>query len=534
MNRHRPRFRLSDCFDDAIDVAFVAALVATLIAIILATSAKPARGQEIFWARSTPEATRHVWIHGRNLWVGSQATATGASAVLEQSQRQDGLAPATYALTFEFLHGANGQDQNRGLGYCQRFVVPAQVPAGNYVLRWRRNDGQQASAAVTIPAVHPCPTLVPSGEVCYLDAPMIVEAGSVVDLAGCTYLPSDKFPLNKSMVVVRSGATLQNGQLICPEGSAPDKVVWVDTGKGTILRALNIVNGDRGELGLFLRSQSGSTFHELNVRAWRCVDSNPGDELQDNNFLSCRFSSPFGNADGQIGRGMGTHRLLAVECFWGWIDRGPTLSSQGSPLSQAIWFQCEQRGTGVADGASEGLLIESKKLALAGAMFVGKSALVKLADPAHAYALKPGYVLCKKDGSQSWARIVSVEDTGVAPGIGYTVKLDRSMGLDLSPSLAPVLVGNAAAENSFVRCRFYDGKSGLWLWGCSIDNAVIACDFRNLEWGVLTLERDNPPADSGFSWGLDARYNRFTRVGEPMRTSNKNLDWLTRPGSVLQ
>ena len=99
-----------------------------MLLLILSDSA---RGQEIFWARSYPSTVRHVWIHGRDLWVGPEMVRDEASAALEQVGGD-----ATYGLTFDRLHGANGQDANRGLPYCQRFTVSPKIPPGEYILRW--------------------------------------------------------------------------------------------------------------------------------------------------------------------------------------------------------------------------------------------------------------------------------------------------------------------------------------------------------------------------------------------------------------
>lgn len=507
--------------------ALICLVLALFAVLLLILSSEQARGQEIFWARSYPSTVRHVWIHGRELWVGPEMVKEESSAALEQVSGD-----ATYGLTFNRLHGANGQDANRGLPYCQRFSVSPKIPHGEYILRWRRNDGKEASVPLTLPAVNPVPVLIPTGEVCYLDAPMVIDAGAVVDLGGCTYIPSEKFPIGKSMVVVKSGATLQNGQLICPEGSNPDRVVWVDSGKGTLLRSLNVVNMDAGEIGLFLRSLTGGVFENVSVRAWRCCECNPGDSLQDNTFALCRFSGISECADSQIGRGVAASNGLVFRCGWASIDRGPTLSPQGASLSRMLFWECEQRNTGVADGASEGLLIECKKLAPGEMFCFNQSAGVKLKSSDYAYAMRPGYVLAMQDGSQRWAYMTEVKPVGDPNGLGYQVTLDRKIGTN--GSVLPCLVGNAAVENSFIRCRFSNGKSGIWLWGASINNAIVGCDFRDLEWGILTLLRNDPPANSGFSWGLTTKYNRYSRVKEPMRVSDKQNDWLNRPGSVVQ
>ena len=161
-----------------------------------------------------------------------------------------------------------------------------------------------------------------------------------------------------------------------------------------------------------------------------------------------------------------------------------------------------------------------------------QSAGVKLKSSDYAYAMKPGYIIAMQDGSQRWAYMTEVKPVGDPGGLGYQVTLDRKIGTN--GSVLPCLVGNAAVENSFIRCRFSNGKSGIWFWGASINNAVVGCDFRDLEWGILSLLRNDPPANSGFSWNFTIKYNRFSRVKEPQRVSDKQNDWLNRPGSVVQ
>jgi hypothetical protein len=479
-------------------------MVKILTVVFLLLYMSSAVAQEPFWARCLPGPQREVWLYGRSLWVGPEKVTAVAQATIEG----DG---GTYPLRFDHHHGANDQDANRGLPYLQRFIVPPEARSGIYRLRHTRNDGRTSESPVNIPERESSRYLLCT-HVTPLSQPLIVKAGTTYDGDGEVLMPADDFPIGKPLVVMETNSRLQCVHVICPEFTAPSQAISVQSPSDNILIShVKVYANGANRIGLFLRGARNAILDHVTICASRCVDANPADQPENNSFIDCQFSSPRGSADGQIGRGIGGRANLYLRCRWSDIDRGPTLSPQGYPIDRSVWFECEQESTGITQGASEGLLIESKKLAFAQCQPIGRMALLIFTHDAKDYA-KPGYFVFVRE-RDAWARIVSAELQAGTNDRGWRVTLDRDLGA--IPGTA--YVGNAAVENAFIRCRFWNGKSGIWLWGASQSNVITNCDFRDLDFGILTMDRNNPPGDVGFSRGLITTHNRYRRVGEEGR-----------------
>lgn len=488
-----------------------------LMCVTIGMAATSALTEEpvLFWARVVPGAPRSVWLHGRHLWTGPEKVAEAATLDLEPTLERTGSENTAFRLTFDRLHGGNDQDQNRSLPFLQRFLVPADVPAGEHVGRWRRNDGRSLNISLTLPPAESPSPPAPITKVSYLDAPLVITEGQAVDLTGTMLVPSATFPEGKSLVVLGAGSTLQNGAIFCPEGSRPSRAIWIEPGRQARLASLTVMNLDNGEPTLFLRSQEDAFFADLRIVGSRCVDANPGDAHRRNTWLRCTFTAPRRSADGQVGRGIGGAENLIAWCHWHDIDRGPTLSPQGSPLDRIAWFECSQLRTGLSDGASEGLLVECKKVARAEIELREQRVVLRFPKTGMGYLVRPGYCIMREDATAEWARITEPIAPRDADGRSFSCSLDRNLGTGAGP--ISVLVGNAQVECSYLRCRFVDGKSGIWFWGASLGNVVVGCEFRDLDFGVGLLDRLNPPSDSGFSRDLVQRFNQFRRVGQEVR-----------------
>ncbi len=472
----------------------------------------PAYAQTIFWTRSTPGIVRDVWVYGRDLWSGPEKVAQSSTITLKS-------ATGEHTIKVDHLHGANDQDGNRALPYLQRFRISPTIPAGENTLTFTRNDGKQTTSTVTLPAPDERTVYMVPGELKELSATLILPKlppGEWNDLGGKIISPSANFPANKPLLYIESGAWVRNAVVWLPEGSSPNRAIaFPGTTKGCRLEAVKVINQDKGEYGIELRGAEDAFFHCVDVVSSRCVDANPSDCPKRNTFVRCSFTSPRGSADGQVGRGTGGEEAFMLQCGWSNIDRGPTLSPQGAPLSRCVWFECSQRNTGITEGASEGLLIEAKKLCPVRATIIGQGAVIKVDDAYISAAkdyLKPGYSLWTNDGTQRWARICECNDP-IVQGQAVRVKLDRVFS-STNISEVPAYVGNGLTESAILRCRFSQGRSGVWFWCANADCVVVGNECTDLDFGFLTLQRSNPPSDVAFSWGLVNKHNRFRRVGE--------------------
>lgn len=445
--------------------------------------------QEILFARVVNTQPRELWLHGRDLWKGSEYDSRTAKASI------NGV-----PLTWDRMSGANGHDANRALPYAHRFIVPESfAPIDNAPLVFTRNDGATASDTVNVPASVPCiPTA--ATKVRYLDAPIVVRPSETWDGGGdiITWATGKTGP----MLIIGDGATVLNARLFLPMGHDAVPCVSVLPGSGTTLVGLDIVHHSARGVGIMLANQQGVTIRDSRICANRCIECGPTTRLDGCSFIRVDMSSSRGQNDGQVGRGMqGSHHLIAW-CRWHDMDRGPTIGPWGSPNDSSLFWECEQSNTGTSQGASEGLLFEAFECItlLATIDTDGTITLTTTAKPSH---YRPGCFVVSMNPGNQWSRIAST----VKRGDELTITTETA----LPAGQYDVRIGNAIVSNTIARCRFSDGKSGVWLFGCAINTAMIQNDFRDLDIGVVGLLRRSDVGCAFQCGGVD-KFNQYRRV----------------------
>lgn len=467
-------------------------LAFAMIALACVISSSPScMAQQMFWARCVPTSPREIWLHGRDLWKGSEYDTRSAKASI------NGV-----PLTWDRMSGANGHDANRALPFAHRFIIPDTfAPIDNAPLTFARNDGATATVTVSVPASS-TRIASPAGKVRYIDAPIVIRPNETWDGGDdvITWAGSRTGP----MIIVGSGATAFNARLFLPMGHDAVPCVSVLPGSGTILAGLDIVHHSARGVGIMLADQRGMTITDCKILANRCIECGPTTKLEDCNYLHLDMSSPRGTNDGQCGRAFQGSQHLIAWCHWHDIDRGPTIGPWGAPNDRSLYWECVQERTGTSQGASEGLLFEAFECITTQANVEtdGSVIITTTGKPSH---YRPGCFVVSLNGSNQWARIA----TTVRDGDTVTITTDQP----LQAGQYDVRIGNAMAENTIARCRFSDGKSGLWLFGAAMNTAVIQCDFRDLDIAVVGLNRRNAIGCAFQCHGID-KFNQYRRVGK--------------------
>lgn len=462
----------------------------------------------IYWVRELKNSTRDVVVYGTNLWSGPEK-------VTERST----LALAGETVPVWMLTGANDQDANRALPYLQIFPMPAKFPAGRYEATWTRNDGKSLPVVVSLPPHEPTGPIKTVLEDLPITAPIIVPRGETRDLEGKRVIAAPGFPIDKALVTLMSGARLTNGRLLITRDSPANRGITCESPSfGCRVDGVEITNDKTSGIGIQLRAAERAEIRAVKIEAARALEANPDDELKRNSFLNVECTSPRGNKDGQVGRAIGGLEHLALWCSWERIDRGTTMSSQGSPLDRMCFFECSQQETGVTEGASEGTLAETKKVFVASGQIVNRQVSIRTTEAARPPAFRVGYFVATMDDAPRWGRIEKVQEFVSPDARGFILSLDRDLTrAEQLGREVPLCVGNAVTESAFLRCSFYDGKSGIWFWGLSLDNRVIGCDFRDLDFGVGILDRRRGTGDTAFTIGLKTMHNTTRRVDRLLR-----------------
>lgn len=462
---------------------------------LLAQAADPV----IYWARMLSGKPREVWLCGEGLWVGSEYP--------NQPSGQNSVYAAIDGkpLRWDRMQGANDNDANRGLRFLQRFIVPSDVITGT-AIDWTRNDGRTSSASIAVAKEVPVVERRDCGPMETIDRPLLIPPGETRNLGGKCLVPGPSFVAgeDRALVVLSPWSRLCNASVFVPE-SAPEIQAAVKLkGLGCQVDGVSIENRQRGWYGLHMGDASGAYVRNVEISAYRCVESSPNAWNAGNTFYRVDCTCPRGRSDGQIGRGMGGLQTLAVWCTWHDIDRGPVISNWGAPLERSAWFECSQTRTGSSVGASEGFLWEAMDCVQGPATLAGLSIRMrKPADvgPAQERQIKPGYFAANL-GTQRIARIKA----STIDADGYTIDLEAAIG---PPGAANVRIGNLVHQNAVIRFRASQGRSGLWWFGASADNRAVGCEFEGLsEAGIETLTGSRGGKESAFSWRLDTAWSK--------------------------
>lgn len=477
-----------------------------MLVMALAIAASPSCiAQQIFWARCLPTSPRQVWIHGRELWTGSEYDTRSAKAAL------DGV-----PLTWDRMSGANGHDANRALPFVQRFFVPPSIVPATTTLTFTRNDGLTVSVPVEVPAATPLSPKIARRSPQDIDVPIVVPDGETYDGCGVMVRPSALFSATreKAVVVVGSGSRVTNLGIYIdeqPPGAIVSAIAVNPNASGVIIDGCAIVNGVRGGYGIRFGHASKCVIANASIMADRAVECGPSDRLTDNTFYRCLFGGARHTNDSQAGRAFQGSRHLIAWCMWSQCDRGPTVGPWGAPNDRSLYWECFQQWTGTSTGASEGLLFESLEAIQCPASIDADGTITATTSGDAKHCRQGNFVVCL-DGTgaaQSWARIVTI-----SPAAGVVM-------LTTDPPLpagnVTVRIGNAIAENTVARCLFTQGKSGIWFFGAALGNAVIQNDFRTLDAGIVQLQRASS-LGSAFSLGLIDKHNQFRNCGVDRRT----------------
>lgn len=462
-------------------------------------------------------------VTGRNLWVETEGWAQAGKANKISVNGTEG--------TWDGLTGASGHDSNRGLYCCQRaWFRTGLSPTSNAVVKLTRWDGATTEYNTFIPVNRGRSQLPSYGETRFISAPLVVAEGQTLDLGGATVVPDSSF-VGSEIIRYSVGATIRNGRLLIPESSNCPATALMRAANPSISipwsLGLHVTGMDFEDLrprgqGVVSRGFRGCFFAHCKFNCWLCVEREPMDDSAQNVFYDCEFTCPRGRNDGQIGNALCGQQSLVWRCSWHDIDRGPTGGCFGPPLERTTWWECDQYRTGTSQGASEGLLYESVECAQATARFDGTVATVTgLSSSSNPNQIRTGYYVVRTDGR--WARITSIDRQPNATT--FTLKLHRPIATNQGgDSIGDVRIGNAIIENNFLRCRFDDGKSGIYLWGCAIDNYLGGCQFSNLRAAIVQKKsRDNE--GWSFGWNLIDRLSVYRNCVDRIVEIPNSINW---------
>lgn len=480
-----------------------------MLLIILSIIAQAAPTPEIHSAHWIPGDAPHLVITGRDLWVGSETDSLW-SDVDKPGSRKNSISVNGVAGEWDALAGGSGHDCNRGLAYVQRARFASAPIPGAATITLTRSDGQAASYSHFIPVIRSRQSnLSLSGKVRTISTPIVGANGTVLDLMGDTIVPAKDFS-GTALVTYGLATVVRNGRLVIPEDHPSSIAACLRATTETMgghFDSLELYDLRRRGKGIITGSCRMSFFGHLYINAWSSIEREPQQLTEDNCFYQCEFTSPNRAADGGVGNVLHGRRNLVWRCQWHDIDRGPTAASWGSPLDRTTYFECDQYRTGRSHGASEGLLIESTACLQGPATISGGKVTYarRIDDINPALVARPGYVVAIPATGQ-YSRITTVV---IQPAI-VTITTERP----LPSGEVDIYIGNAITENNFIRCRFTDGKAGLFLFGPSINNAVVQCSFADLQGGIVQWVNRSQGAWS-FSLNRTDRHNLFRGVAEP-------------------
>ncbi|NDD52864.1 hypothetical protein EBZ39_03120 [bacterium] len=464
-----------------------------------------------------------IIVTGRNLWVETEGWSQAGKANKISINGTEG--------TWDALTGASGHDTNRGLYCIQRAWFRTGLPAtSNAAVKLTRWDDVSTTYNTFIPVNRGRSEFTNFGTTRVISEPIIVTDSQTLDLEGATVVPGPGF-VGTEILRYGLGSGVKNGRIIIPESSncPATAIMRANNPRINIPWSLGIhVTGMefhdlryRGQ-GVVSRGFRGCFFAHCKFNAWLCIEREPMDDSCQNIFYDCEFTCPRGRNDGQIGNALCGQQNLIWQCSWHDIDRGPTGGCFGPPLEKTTWWECDQYRTGTSQGASEGLLYESMECAQATARFDGTVATVTgLSANSNQNQIRPGYFVVRPDGR--WARITEMDRQSNSPT--FTLKLHRPISNNQpGDSLGDVRIGNAIIENNFLRCRFDDGKSGIYFWGCAIDNYLGGCQFSNLRAAIVQKKsRDNE--GWSFGWNLIDRLSVYRNVVEQRVEIPNSVNW---------
>jgi hypothetical protein len=346
---------------------------------------------------------------------------------------------------------------------------------------------------MTIPAARPRRSIIQTGGATEgLASSTVVAANGTLDLEGKTIIvPSDiSLAAEKAAIVLQSGSRLTNGRIVIEEGNASEITAGVavrGSGAGIQVDAVQIINRKPGGAGFYGGdlSVTDSTFSDVDFCADMAFHCNLWCESKRNVFYRYRVSSPRKWRAGWAGRmGLGEENLHVHGVFDG-IDRGWTGTPWGAPYYRTAFFECDSIGTGYSVGASEGAILwEAVEAAHGLGLVNGTAGVVNMyadtPENVKTRMLRAGmFVVC----GDRWARLT--QDATITGSLAF-LNLDRSLG----QYSGLIRVGNAICQNIVDRCRFENGKSGIWLFGESIENDFVQCFYRDLTLGgVVQLVR---------------------------------------------
>lgn len=486
---------------------------------------------EIHSVRFIPGDAPSLVITGRNLYVGSEYESKSPWWSPRPEAKICKISVNGQPGVWDNLFGASDEDANRGLHAIQLVRFPAGLAmSADALVEFERFDGAKASTRTFIPANRGRSLYLPSGQAEVISSRIVIPPGQTLDLGGKTLLPSSTFR-DSELVRYSAGSRVINGRLVIPEDHpGPIRACLrpampapgMPSTFGLHVSGLVIEDLRKRGIGIETFACSNSIFLCTKIVAHTALLKGPTEISEDNLWYECEFSSPTGRNDGCVGNVMGGSRNLIFRCRWHDIDRGPTASCWGSPLERTTFFECHQWNTGWTQGASEGLLYEGGVSVWGNAVVDGTR--VQLRDVVTNGAdrqLRVGYHIVIPSRN-AWARITDLQRVGATSDC--SIITDRP----LPAGTHEAFVGNTIYENNFIRCRFQDGKAGLFLFGVAAGNHVCGCSFDRLRGGIVRWDSprvgDRPKMWS-FEVGRFERVNWFRDVQEPNIAIPNTRDW---------
>lgn len=444
---------------------------------------------------------------GEKLWVGPEGADHSVSCDMEGT-----------ALTWDRRAGGNSHDSNRGLPYIQFFHLPASVTAGTKTFTITRSqDGQQVSGSVSVPA-----------------------ADSVSFPASQTHVPSAAD--SSQILTVATDGVLTDRVIRIPRDYRDHGPALAVTGTtlgnpATNIRLKNITIIDETDDGVGIDMGYGiadSVFENVTVVANRMLDGSPFAITSRNSYVNVKYQSPFGPRTGQMSRLLNGGSNLLLDCEWWNCDRGPLGTTKGDVAERNAFVGCYQHDTGLAEGASEGVLFENCWGSVVTGFTTGASIFVdSLPADAASYIAAGRYAALMpldSDAVVFWGKIVFGTQLGAGAVLGFSSVLP--------PGRWRARIGPASVENLFTGCRFERGKSAICFFGPSIRNRIVGNVALDLDDFVNQLIR-NDPQKQGFEIENTIATNTLDRVRRPKYIQTNSYQRISdlnraRYGSTLQ
>jgi hypothetical protein len=471
---------------------------------------------EIHCVHYIPGEVPSLVITGRRLWYGSEW--------LPEDQSRHSVTVNGVRGQIDKLFTASSQHPNRGLAVIQRVWFPAGLPTtATATVEYTRFDGAQSGIKTFLPVNRSQKPWIDSVTTEFISEPIIAGTGQTLDLGGRRFVPSSQFR-GESLLLFGRGAVIRNGRFLiaesskCPAQQIASPIrdpIPIPLSQGVHLEGLELIDARPRGVALHLRSSDSCFVAHCSLSAWICVNQEPNDMQRRNIYWRNRFTGPFLASDSQVGAIAGEENLVYGN-IWEDIDRGPTGSPWGQPLSRTTWYGNVQRNTGRTQGASEGLLYESSLAWHGDAEIAGNTVrMIRFAGRSDVSRLRAGYFVMSQTPA-AWARITRV----VVDRGEVTVTTDRPLG----DGSRYVGLGNAIAQNNFIGNRFCNGKAGLFFFGAQVDNVIAGNEFADLRGGIVSWV-DQRPHEWSFSLGYTARANVFRSVEEPEVTIANTSQW---------